>query len=126
MSIERHPSNLGSFSESVVTSGPGRWIHVSGMVGFGDDGAVVDGGVAAETKATFDCIAGILERAGATLSDVVRMSVFMTDLADYGDFSRVRAEVFGDELPASAAVQVAGLLLGARIEIDAVAFVEES
>jgi 2-iminobutanoate/2-iminopropanoate deaminase len=125
MSIERYPSDLGSFSESVATSGPGRWIHVSGMIGFGEGGKVVEGGVAAETAATFDVIEGILERAGAGLTDIVRMGVFMLDLGEYGEFSQARAERFGDELPASAAVQVAGLLLGARIEIDAVAFVPE-
>ena len=125
MSIQRYPSDLGSFSESVATTGPGRWIHVSGMIGFGEGGKVVEGGVAAETAATFDVIEGILERAGAKLSDIVRMGVFMLDLGEYGEFSQARAERFGDELPASAAVQVAGLLLGARIEIDAVAFVPE-
>ncbi|MFL5870623.1 MAG: RidA family protein [Solirubrobacterales bacterium] len=125
MTVERYESDLGSFSEAVAHSGPGRWIHISGMIGFGDDGKVVSGGVAAETAATFDVIEGILKRAGADLSHIVRMGVFMVDLADYGEFSRVRAERFGDELPASAAVQVAGLLLGAQIEIDAVAFVPE-
>ena len=126
MSVERNPSSLGSFSESVVTDGPGRMIHVSGMIGFSDDGKVVDGGIAAETAATFDAIEGILERAGAKLEHLVRMNVFMLDLAEYGEFSRVRGERFGDELPASAAVQVSGLLLGASIEIDAVAFVPEA
>lgn len=125
MTVERHPSDLGSFSEAVTVSGPGRWIHVSGMVGFGEDGNLVSGGIAAETKATFDAIERILTRAGAGLGDVVRMGVFMTDLAEYGEFSRVRAERLGDAPPASAAVQVAGLLLGARIEIDVVAFVAE-
>ncbi len=125
MSIERRPSDLGSFSEAVVASGPGRWIYVSGMVGFGDDGRVVTGGMAAETAAAFDAIERILERAGGGLEHVVRMGVFMTDLGDYADFSRVRAERFGERLPASTAVQVADLLLGARIEIDAVAFVPE-
>ena len=125
MSVERYPSDLGSFSEAVATSGPGRWIQVSGMIGFGDDGKVVEGGVGAETAATFDVIERILGRAGADLSHIVRMGVFMTDLADYGEFSAARAERFGDELPASAAVGVAGLLLGAQIEIDALAFVPE-
>jgi 2-iminobutanoate/2-iminopropanoate deaminase len=125
MSVEHYPSDLGSFSEAVAHSGPGRWIHVSGMIGFGDDGKVVEGGVAAETAATFDVIEGILKRAGAGLEHIVRMGVFMLDLDEYGEFSRVRAERFGDDLPASAAVGVAGLLLGARIEIDAVAFVPE-
>lgn len=125
MTIERLPSDLGSFSEAVAHDGPGRTIHVSGMIGFGPDGKLVEGGIAAQTAATFDTIEGILGRAGAELSDLVRMNVFMLDLAEYGEFSRVRAERFGDQLPASAAVQVSGLLLGARIEIDATAFVAE-
>ena len=124
MSIERLPSDLGSFSEAVTHDGPGRTIHVSGMIGFGPR-KLVEGGLAAETAATFDTIEAILGRAGAGLSDLVRMNVFMLDLAEYGEFSRVRAERFGDQLPASAAVQVSGLLLGARIEIDATAFVAE-
>lgn len=95
------------------------------MIGFGDDGKVVSGGIAAETEATFAAIERILAKAGAGLQDIVRVGVFMTDLDEYGEFSRVRAERFGDTPPASAAVQVAGLLLGARIEIDAVAFVPE-
>jgi 2-iminobutanoate/2-iminopropanoate deaminase len=57
---------------------------------------------------------------------VVRITVYLTGLDDYAEFSRVRAERFGDSLPASAAVQVAGLLLGALVEIEAVAFVAEA
>jgi 2-iminobutanoate/2-iminopropanoate deaminase len=82
MTVERFPSTLGSFSEAVATSGSGRWIHVSGMIGFGPDGKVVDGGVAAETAATFDAIEGILQPARARLEHIVRMTVFMTDLGD--------------------------------------------
>ena len=96
------------------------------MIGFGDDGKVVEGGVAAETAATFDVIERILGRAGADLSHIVRMGVFMTDLADYGEFSAARAERFGDELPGERrSRRSAGLLLGAQIEIDALAFVPE-
>ena len=92
MSIERLPSDLGSFSEAVAHDGPGRTIHVSGMIGFGSDGKLVKGGIAAETAATFDTIEAILGRAGAGLSDLVRMNVFMLDLAEYGEFGRVRAK----------------------------------
>jgi enamine deaminase RidA (YjgF/YER057c/UK114 family) len=53
----------------------------------------------------------------------VRITAFMTSLDAYGEYAEVRSEVFGDTLPASATVQVAGLLVGAQIEIDAVAFV---
>jgi enamine deaminase RidA (YjgF/YER057c/UK114 family) len=57
------------------------------------------------------------------MRDVVRITAYLTDLADYAAYARARTAAFGDALPASAAVQVAGLLAGMSIEIDADAFV---
>jgi reactive intermediate/imine deaminase len=125
MTVERYPSDFANFSDAVAVSGAGTWINVSGQVGFDENMKLVEGGVAAETHATFDCIERVLAKAGADLSHVIRITVFMTDLSDYGEFSRVRSERFGDKVPASAAVGVADLLVGASIEIDAVAFVPE-
>jgi 2-iminobutanoate/2-iminopropanoate deaminase len=123
MAVERHASEFGSFSDSVSVTGSGRWIHVSGQVALGEDGRLVEGDVARQTRATLDNIERVLRRAGAELRHVVKLTVFLTDLDDYGAFGAVRAEYFGDQLPASAAVQVSGLLLDAEVEIDAVAFV---
>lgn len=127
MSIDRLTTNPASgFSDAVTTTGPGRVIHVSGNVGFGDDGKVVSGGMEAEARATFASIERTLEAAGAAMSHVVKINAFITNLDAYGEYAKVRAEVFGEQLPASATVQVAGLLVGAQIEIDAVAFVPGS
>lgn len=112
-----------SFSLAAVVTGPGRWVHVAGQVGFGDDGVVVGGGVAAEADTTFDHIERILGRVGGDLTHVVRMGVSLTSLDEYAEFARIRKQRFPNGLPASTAVQVAGLLVGASIEIDAVAFV---
>jgi 2-iminobutanoate/2-iminopropanoate deaminase len=126
LSIDRLTPNPGwGFSDAVTTSGPGRTIYVSGCVGFGDDGKVVSGGMEAEARATFAYIERTLKAAGAELSNIVKINAFITSLDEYADYGKVRAEVFGDLLPASATVQVAGLLVGAQIEIDAVAFVPE-
>jgi enamine deaminase RidA (YjgF/YER057c/UK114 family) len=59
------------------------------------------------------------------MSHVVKINAFVTSLDEYPAYAEARAERFGDQLPASATVQVAGLLVGAHIEIDAVAFVPE-
>ncbi|MGV1049935.1 MAG: RidA family protein [Solirubrobacterales bacterium] len=124
MTIERIPSSFAptSFADAVAVDGPGRWIHVAGQVGMDAD-AKVEGDLAAQTHATLDHVERILGQAGAGLSDVVKLTVYLTSLDDYASFSKVRAERFGETLPASAAVQVAGLLLGAEVEIEAVAFV---
>ena len=126
MSIERLTTNPASgFSDAVITSGAGRLIHVSGNVGFGPDGKVVSGGMDAEARATFDNIERTLKSLDADLSNVVKINAFITDLGAYPAYAAVRAERFGGQLPASATIQVAGLLVGAQIEIDAVAFVPE-
>lgn len=126
MSIERLTTNPAwGFSDAVATAGAGRMIHVSGNVGFGADGKVVTGGMEAEARATFVNIERALNGLGADLSHVVKINAFMTSLDEYAAYAAVRAEVFGAQLPASATVQVAGLLVGAQLEIDAIAFVPE-
>jgi 2-iminobutanoate/2-iminopropanoate deaminase len=128
MSITRIPSHFGAFSELVVIpAGGGRWIHVSGQVGFDATGnAVVAGGVGAESAAIFDQFERLLGEVGAGLQHVVKLNAFLIDLATYAEFSAVRAQRFAADPPASAAVGVADLLLGAGIEVDGVAFVPDA
>jgi 2-iminobutanoate/2-iminopropanoate deaminase len=126
LSIDRLTTNPASgFSDAVTTTGAGRLIHVSGNVGFGDDGKVVSGGMGAEARATFANIERTLKTLGADLSNIVKINAFITDLGQYAQYAAVRAELFADRLPASATVGVASLLVGAQIEIDAVAFIPE-
>lgn len=127
MSIERLTTNpAAGFADAVTTVGPGRVVYVSGNVGFGSEGKVVAGGMGAEASATFDNIARTLKAAGADFSQIVKINAFITDLDEYPAYAAVRAERFGDKLPASATVEVSGLLVDAHIEIDAIAFVPES
>jgi len=116
--VERLPGPAGaSFSSAVAVTGGGRLVHVSGQLAPGGD-------LAAQAGRCFDRIESILAEVGASLRDVVSIRAYLTSLDDYADYARVRAERFGDALPASAAVQVAGLLEGALVEIEAVAYVE--
>lgn len=122
MSIDRIPAATGgSYSDAVSVSGPGRWIHVSGQVAFGPDGTV-SGSMYEQANGCFDHIERALARFGAGLGDVVRITSFVTTLDDYAGFGQARGERFPVDPPASATVQVAGLLVGASIEIDAVAY----
>jgi enamine deaminase RidA (YjgF/YER057c/UK114 family) len=127
MSITRIPSSFGAFSEIVVIPADGgTWIHISGQVGFDATGkAVVAGGVGAETAVIFDQIEQLLGEVGGGLEHVVKLNAFLTDLSTYGEFAAVRAERFADDPPASAAVGVADLLLGAGVEVDGVAFLPD-
>lgn len=112
------------FSAAVVVPlGGTSLIFVSGEVGRDATGGVVAGGMETEARQCFANIRDALRRAGAELKDVVRITAYIKDLADYPLYAKVRLEVFGSDWPASASVGVSDLLLGARLEIDAVAAV---
>ena len=123
--IVRYPASFAKYSEGLSVEGPGRWIFVAGQVALGPDNQLVPGSLAEQSELTFDHIERVLDGAGAALTDVVKITVFLTSLGEYADFSAVRSKRFGESPPASAVVQVAGLMLDAAIEIEAVAFVPE-
>lgn len=121
--IERMPAPTGSHSDAVAVHGEGRWVYVTGQLGLTPEGAPVAGGLAAEARAALDAIERVLARAGGRMSDVVKLTTYVTSFDGYDGLVAARAERFGDAPPASATVQVAGLFLGATVEIEAVAFV---
>ena len=119
MGIKRIPGGSGAtFSKAVEVSGAGRTVYVSGNLAPGAT-------LAEQTNGCFDRIEEALRAAGGSLEHVVRITAWLTRLDEYREYNRVRGERFGKHLPASAAVQVAGLLQGALIEIDAVAFIPD-
>lgn len=100
----------------------GDWLIASGQIGL-RDGAVVDGGVAAELRQAIANLAGLLESQGASLADVAKTTLFLTDIDDYALVNEVYVDCFGDHRPARSAVAVAALPVGARVEIEAWAHV---
>lgn len=119
-----HNERDRGFSAAVVVPlGPKSLIFVSGEVGRDPSGSVVPGGIEAEARQCFANINHALERAGARFKDIVRITAYLKDLADYPGYAKVRAELFGADWPASATVGVSDLLLGAKLEVDAVAAV---
>jgi enamine deaminase RidA (YjgF/YER057c/UK114 family) len=106
-----------------VPLGSQSLLFISGEVGRDASGAIVSGGFEAEARQCFANIRVTLERGGATFRDVVRITAYVKDLAEYPVYAKVRSEIFGDDWPASATVGVNDLLLGAKLEVDAIAVV---
>ena len=124
--FKRVPNQMiGGFSEAVVVEmGEYSTIYISGHVGNDASGKVTTKNFAEEVDLCLANVARALERSGASLKDVVRITCYLTDLADYAAYSKARGAAFPTNPPASATVQVAGLLANARLEIDAVAVIK--
>jgi 2-iminobutanoate/2-iminopropanoate deaminase len=119
-----HNERDRGFSAAVVVPlGNSSLIFVSGEVGRDASGTIVPGGFEAEARQCFSNIKSALERAGAGFKNVVRITAYLKDLADYPVYAKVRTETFGPDWPASASVGVSDLLLGAKLEVEAVALI---
>ena len=102
----------------------GDWVVTSGQAALDGEGCVLfPGDIVGQTRATIGNIAAALAGAGAELRDVVRMTVYLADYADYPAMDRVIAEVFADHLPARASLVAPIIYPELRIEIEAWAFV---
>ena len=98
-----------AFSPAVVVSGGGRTIYVAGHTGqTADDGRSLAGDFDAQCRQTFHNIDKTLREAGATLADLVTMTVFLIDARFTTRMTELRTEIFGKDFPASAAITVSG------------------
>lgn len=113
------PRAIGPYSQGVLAGG---FLFTAGQVGFDPaTGELVDEGIAEQTARVLDNLRAILQAAGLDLSSVVKTTVFLVDMADFGAMNEVYAHAFGDHRPARSTVAVAALPRGARVEIEAVA-----
>ena len=104
----------------------GQTIATSGQIGLGDDGKVVEGGFGPELEQTLRNLSNVLADAGVTREQVIKVNVYLADLADWSALNGPYAEFFGSSLPARTALATSALPFGARVEIEAWAVIEES
>jgi 2-iminobutanoate/2-iminopropanoate deaminase len=103
----------------------GDLLFVSGLVAVDGDGNLVGGDdVVAQTRQVFENMRAVLAAAGCGFEDVVKVTIFLTDIDDRPSINPVRQEIFGGARPASTLVEVTRLAVpGARVEIEAIAIV---
>jgi 2-iminobutanoate/2-iminopropanoate deaminase len=97
----------------------GEWLFISGQIGVRGNG--LPHGVAAQTAQALDNLRAVLESNGASLSDVVKTTVFLTDMVDYAEMNEQYGLVFATDPPSRSAVAVHELPFGALVEIEAIA-----
>ena len=119
IAAQNAPKPIGPYSQSVAAGG---LLFISGQLPADPKtGALVEGGIAAQTERALKNVQAILEAAKLGPGAVVRTTIYLTDLADFKQVNEVYGAFFSKEAPARSTVQVAGLPAGARIEIDAIA-----
>lgn len=97
----------------------GDWLVVSGQLGRTSDGHFVPGGVGPQTTRAIENIEGLLKKEGADLSAVVKTTVLLAHINDYGAVNEAYVAAFGDHRPARSAYATGGLPFGALVEIEA-------
>ena len=120
VSSPQAPAAIGPYTQAVRS---GDLLFLSGQIPLDPaTGQLVGGGIEAQTERVLKNLEAVLEAAGASLKDVVKTTVYLTDLGEFQAFNAAYARFFGEPpAPARATVQVAALPRGARVEIEAVA-----
>jgi enamine deaminase RidA (YjgF/YER057c/UK114 family) len=111
------------FTQAWRVEAPSTIVFVSGQVPLDDDGNLVaPGDFAGQTRRTFENLRRVLDEAGATFGDIVKLTVYVTDIDRLPDYGRIKAEFIAGPQPASTAVGVTALAVpGLMIEVEATA-----
>jgi 2-iminobutanoate/2-iminopropanoate deaminase len=112
-------SGLGPYSIAIKSGGT---VYLSGQIPMNPEtGKLVEGDIAAQAKQCLENLKRVLAADGLTFADVVKCTVFLMDMGDFAAVNEVYAEYMVEPFPARSCIQVAGLPLGARVEIEAIA-----
>lgn len=121
ISTEAAPAAIGPYSQAIRAR---EFVFVSGQIPFNPaTGELVTGDIEAEAAQSLDNIKAVLDAAGLMMDDIVKTTIFLTDLGNFAKVNEVYASYFTDEPPARSTVQVAALPRGVNVEIDAIAFI---
>lgn len=116
------PAPIGPYEQAIRAGG---FLFLSGQVAIDPaTGKFLAGDVAAQTRRALENLKAVLDAGGSSLSRVVRVSVYLADMADFARMNEVYMEFFGDARPARSTIAVKALPAGAAVEVDAIAIAE--
>ena len=119
IATKKAPAAIGPYSQGVAAEG--EMIFVSGQLPADPATGEFPQDIQGQTRCSLENVRAILEEAGCTMADVLKTTVFLSDIANFAEMNRIYAEYFQEPFPARAAFQVAALPKGALVEIEAVA-----
>lgn len=113
------PAAVGPYSQAVAV---GNMLYTSGQIGLDPvTGALVEGGIEAQTERVMQNLKGVLAEAGVGFDRVLKTTCFLADINDFAAFNAVYSTYFPEDAPARSCVQAAALPLGARVEVECIA-----
>ncbi|MGE9294609.1 MAG: RidA family protein [Puniceicoccales bacterium] len=112
------PKALGPYSQGISCDG---WFYSSGQIALGQDGQMVGDDIETQARQVFANLGAVLGAAGLSFVQVVKVTVYLKDLEDFGKLNAIYAEAFGEHKPARSCVQVARLPKDALVEIEVIA-----
>ena len=119
LQTDKAPAAIGPYSQAVVANG---LLFTAGQIPLEPvSGQIVESDIVGQTEQVLRNLAAVLDSAGAAWTDVVRTTVFLTDMRDFPRMNEVYASVMGDARPARSTVQVSALPRGVLVEIDLIA-----
>ncbi len=120
---EHAPAAIGPYSQAVRV---GQFVYTAGQIALDPaTGTMAADEITVQTERALRNLEAVLKAAGGGLKDVVKTTVFLQDMGEFAAMNGVYAQFFSEDPPARSAVQAAALPLGARVEIEAVAFLPE-
>lgn len=119
---EKAPQAIGPYSAAVKA---GKFVFTAGQLGIDpESGEFVSGGIEAQTRQALENLAAVLQAAGTSLENVVKTTVFLNDMNDFGAMNGIYGQFFTEKFPARSAVQAARLPKDGLVEIEAVALLD--
>ena len=116
---QKGPAAIGPYCTATVY---GDTVYMSGVIGVDPAvGKPVEGGTLAQARQVFENIRTVLGELGLTMDDVLKTTVFLTDLGDFAEVNKLYAEYFGPNYPARSCVEVSRLPMGLSIEVECIA-----
>ncbi len=120
----RAPQPIGPYSQAIIAGG---FIFISGQIPLDPaTGRLVEGGFKDKVRAVMDNIKSIIEAAGGSMDDLVKVTVYLRDISRFSDFNEVYKEYFKGDPPARAVIEVSNLPKGVDLEVEAIGYIARS
>ena len=118
IATDQAPAAIGPYSQAVRA---GNTVYFSGQIPLDPKtGAVIEGDISAQTRRVFDNLTAVADAAGGSLAKIVRVGIYVTDLANFAAVNAVMAEYFKQPYPARSTIEVSSLPKAVQVEIDAI------